>query len=107
VLDDVWEWDGSGWTQVGVFPVGPIRSHVLAYNTVCGSIDLISGWDGQTFYQNTWHYDGTMWAIEAAPPPLQRGATAVVPGPGDQTLLLFGGTASDGSMLGDTWVLEH
>jgi hypothetical protein len=57
ILDDLWEWDGTRWTEsipVGTTP-GPRTRHALVYDPTRGKVVLIGGegacfgWDGQTW----------------------------------------------------------
>ncbi|WP_437878589.1 hypothetical protein [Sorangium sp. So ce513] len=60
-LEDLWEWDGSTWTQVakeGVWP-GPRSRHAMAYDPVRGQVVIhggggdMMGWNGSTWEEIT------------------------------------------------------
>ncbi|WP_438030132.1 kelch repeat-containing protein [Sorangium sp. So ce233] len=60
-LEDLWEWDGSTWTQVardGVWP-GPRSRHAMAYDPLRGQVVLsgggggMMGWNGSTWEEIT------------------------------------------------------
>jgi hypothetical protein len=57
ILDDLWEWDGTRWTEIAVSGItpGPRTRHALAYDPVREQIVLIGGqgahfgWNGQAW----------------------------------------------------------
>ncbi|WP_437640766.1 hypothetical protein [Sorangium sp. So ce854] len=59
-LEDLWEWDGSTWTQVtsdGVWP-GPRSRHAMAYDPLRGQVVInggggMMGWNGSTWEEIT------------------------------------------------------
>jgi len=104
-MNDTWEWDGTGWTEVKrELPAGR-HGHGLAYDAKHGKTVLFGG----SAYENladTWEWDGTTWAeITFTDPnsiPSPRFAPALAYDAAREKVVLFGG--SDwATRLNDTW----
>ncbi len=110
--DEVWEWNGSDWSQVavtGTWP-GARAYHGMAYDSARGVHVLYGGTTGTSIFGDTWEYDGAArtWTLRAPPDP----------GPGPRIwfqlsfdaarnkTLLFGGTQDGTVQFGDTWTWD-
>ena len=102
-LADVWEWDGSDWTDVtpaGSFGPSAQSGHVLVYDPPSERVALVGGNGG------SWSWDGKDWTIlvaqGSAPPARTHTVAAYLPG---KRVVMFGGD-SGGTALDDTWSLS-
>jgi hypothetical protein len=112
VLSDVWEWDGSAWTQRGAGGgLGRHRSHTLTYDPSRQSVVLFGGTDGSGSIQNRlWSWSGSAWSpITPTPGPdglpsarVQHGVTYDT---ARQGLVLFGGY-NVSTRLDDSWLFR-
>lgn len=106
-LGDIWDWDGTEWTdrtESGVAPVARVE-HGLVFESDSGTALLFGGerWD-DTLLQDTWRWNGTTWRevtpVTYNPSPRESHAIAFDSGRG--VAVLFGGW--DGvDTLADTW----
>lgn len=85
----------------------PLSGAAAAYDGDTSTVVLFGGsTGGGTLQADTWTWNGTTWtdlpASQTHAPPARRGASMAFD-PTLHRLLLFGGTAADGSLLGDTW----
>ena len=86
----------------------PLRGAAAAYDGDTSSVVLFGGIapDGN-LSDSTWVWDGRTWTLHPAsamsevPPARQQASMAF--DPSLHQLILFGGEAADGSLLGDTW----
>lgn len=126
-LDDLWEFDGSTWTQIppsGDWPSARTR-HAMAYDYDRGTTVLFGGCsDG--YYTNctttqladTWEWDGSGWqqvhdGVTGDFPPA-RSAAAMVYAPAVGGCVMTGGCSSGATQhfgicqaqLGDTWIWD-
>jgi len=107
-LGDIWEWDGTNWTQrTPPDPRPPNRaSHALAYDSSRLRTVLFGGENiNSPGLNDTWEWDGSAWlpSSPATPPPIRRGH-ALAYDAGRGVTVLFGGTVTNQSIyLGDTW----
>jgi hypothetical protein len=102
LLDDLWEWDGTAWTQVASDVRPPTRINAaMAYDPVRKSLILFGGTSdapvqgsGATILGDTWEWNsGTrQWSqLHPASSPEPRDSHAMVTDSGRAKLLLFGG----------------
>ena len=78
----------------------------MTYDPASGKIIAFGGFDGTSYLNDTWSFDGTSWtqiATQSAPPP--RTAAQMTYDSVTQKVVLFGGY--DGTnYLGDTWLWD-
>ena len=110
---DTWVWDGTNWTQKFPATSPPARSgHRMAYDTARGQIVLFAGRggsDGNTFFNDTWVWDGTNWTqkFPAASPPTPRFQYGFAYDAVRQQVVLFGGQGPNNTPIyNDTWVWD-
>jgi len=100
---DLWEWDGTDWSQIQTVLSPPARSHPpLCFDSARGRTVLIGGYGQVATLGDTWEWDGTGWGLMAqapGPPPRAHGAMAF--DPLRQCTVLFGGGQSSPRL--DTW----
>lgn len=107
-FSDVWEWDGTTWTQHhATMPTGRWGTS-MAFHAPGGAGNhmlLFGGrWNPSAGQQlgDTWLWNGTAWSqpsLSLSPSP--RGHTALVYDPARQQTVLFGGWT--GVLNGETW----
>lgn len=69
--DDMWEWDGSKWTQVAMNNTpGPRESGAFAYDYGRNEFVLFGGWSGY-YHGDLWRLTGSEWHI--VPESMKRG----------------------------------
>ena len=73
-LDDIWEWDGTSWTEK--HPDAPTpsarHSHAMAYDSARGMVVLFGG-NASGREADTWEWDGTSWnSLGVTPAPYSR-----------------------------------
>jgi hypothetical protein len=61
VLEDMWAWDGTRWTEIKTSGPGKRFMHALAYDKARGKTVLYGGGDGQKYLNDTWEWDGQRW----------------------------------------------
>jgi RHS repeat-associated protein len=110
---DTWVWDGTNWTQKFPATSPPARSgQRMAYDTARGQIVLFAGRggsDGNTFFSDTWVWDGTNWTqkFPATSPPTPRFQYGLAYDAAGQQVVLFGGQGPNNTPIyGDTWVWD-
>jgi N-acetylneuraminic acid mutarotase len=111
VMNDTWEWDGSGWTRVTTLGgPGPRSGHAMA--TLGDKVMLFGGEEVQSrfaTFNDTWQWDGKAWM--PALPPCTTGCASDSPTPRSghsmasrgESILLFGGSPPQGGTLLPTW----
>ncbi|MBI3891014.1 MAG: PKD domain-containing protein [Candidatus Wallbacteria bacterium] len=115
-LNDTWEWDGTSWTQKqpntstpGLNQPGQRRMHALAYDSARTRTVLFAGNVSATgtALNDTWEYDGTNWTQKTPngqpTAPSARISGRLIYDEARRKSVLFGGSRSDGTFLGDTW----
>jgi hypothetical protein len=89
-----WEFDGTTWTQFDSTKVAP-PSHKfasIAYDQTLKKIVFFGGYDGISAYlDQTWVYDGTLWAQAKKNPPPQRSHAAMWYDPILKKTVIYGG----------------
>lgn len=100
--DEVWEWDGSMWSQRSSPELPPARQLcAIASDPLRGRVVMFGG-QGVTFpLGDTWEWDGRAWhPFAGLGPPLRVGAAMAYDGMARE-VLLFGGVGAE--IYGDTW----
>lgn len=86
---------------------GPRSRHCLVHDRGMQAIILFGGiiWDDQTLCSDTWELQDASWSwVETAQSPPARHRGAMVYDGRQGYSVLFGGQASTGKMLDDTWI---
>ena len=96
-LDDTWEFDGTGWTEVVTPGPAARHSHAMAYHHGLKRIVLFGGFFS---LDDTWEFDGTGWTEVVTPGPAARSSHSMAYDAEREVIVLFGGTSPD---FGDTW----
>ncbi len=108
---DTWQLKGDGWTRVATDgPAGRGRT-ALAFDRARGHVVLFGGVSGpsgpdqaQTFFDDTWIWDGKAWKKAASGGPRGRYAHAMVFDERAGVVLLYSGAAAHrDAPLGDMW----
>jgi hypothetical protein len=104
-LGDLWEWNGTQWSQVSS-AVGPSprRFSALTYDSVRGRTVLYGGADANdNAFSDAWEWDGAQWSeIGSLLPPGARSRHQLTYDANRRRMVLFGGVDSDEL----TWELE-
>ena len=108
--NDTWTYDGATWALGTPAPAAltPRAGHGMAYDAALGAVVLFGGDDGGAGFRNdTWHYAASTWVAGAPPPvgltPRRDLAMAYDAAPGRGVVVMFGGEANGGALLGDVW----
>jgi len=111
-VNDLWQWDGSRWTEFvvgsGVRPA-PRGAFAMAYDRVRGRVVVYGGASdpvmGVPLFDDTWEWDGNMWEKRDVPGPSARSGSCMAFDEVSSTTILFGGRGDDefGTLLDDTW----
>ena len=114
---DTWVYDGANWLPKSPGTIPPARVwHAMAFDANSGNIVMFGGCTSSncsTYLGDTWLWNGTNWlptAVQPLPPAPRQGAmmsffpnNSVIAGPG---VVLYGGSASGGTVKSDTWVWD-
>jgi len=108
-LGDFWKWDGTKWTKI-TFKSGPdIRTDMaMAYDPIRKVTVLFGGvipggtWSADTFYKDTWEWNGVAWKEISKSGPSGRRAHAMAYDSKRKKIILFGGYNGT-SYLNDVW----
>jgi len=110
-LNDTWTWNGLNWTEQFPTSVPSPRNGVsLAYDSGLGAVVLFGGAVGSCCsdsLNDTWTWNGVNWT-EIYPSntlPSARNAQAMDYDTRRNVVVMFGGAADSGRLLGDTWFL--
>jgi hypothetical protein len=112
--DDLYEWNGSTWTQrcatapCSAAPRPSARSlPVFVYDPARGVTVLFGGRGRTSASDDTWTWNGSHWALLVpASSPSARAAAAAAYDPVTKRVLMFGGVADDGRELNDFWAWD-
>ncbi|MGD0834598.1 MAG: kelch repeat-containing protein, partial [Candidatus Dormibacteria bacterium] len=114
-LGDTWIFDGTTWTEVAP-ATSPSARNLVSMATLtsgpdAGDVVLFGGTQGNnTFFDDTWIFDGTDWAelSPATSPPARNSApvTTLTTGPDAGDVVLFSGNGAGGGQLDDTWMFN-
>jgi hypothetical protein len=103
-----WEWDGAAWMQRSSTMSPPARVFsVMAYDSRRQVTVLFGGEDygnPQTFFNDTWQWDGQEWIRRAVGGPAARAFGAMAYDSDRDRLVLYGGHANALVPLADTWL---
>ena len=105
-LADVWQWDGSGWTQLASTP-GSICDQAMCFDPerrrvlIHGGLRITNG--TFTDLSATLEFDGAWTARVTAAQPTVRNGTASAWDTARREFVTGGGTVSSGALLSDTW----
>ena len=107
VNGETWEWDGREWTQVADMGPAPRMSCAMTYDTLRQRVVLFGGHNylppQDTYFDDTWEWDGTEWTQIADTGPSGRAWLPMVFDISRECLVLFGGYNNIADWLGDTW----
>ena len=95
------------WIELSPTNSPPARSYLaMTYDPVSGKIIAFGGFNGTSYLNDTWSFDGTSWAhiaTQSAPP--ARTAAQMTYDSVTQKVVLFGGYNGT-NYLGDTWLWD-
>ena len=110
VLDDMWSWNGTNWTELtGVSTPGPLVSASMVYDGVSEKLLLFGGRTAIGYASgSTWLWNGTAWSLGSTTGPFARYNLAMAYYPSGargaaNSVVLFGGFDPSGGALNDTW----
>jgi len=115
-FDDMWSFDGTGWTQIkpastpgmrygAQVAVNPANNHAILFGGIRVDIDANNN-QVQVYADDTWDWDGTAWTkinTASVPPPRENGGLAFDPIRNE--LVMFGGYS--GFYLSDLWSFSN
>jgi len=115
-FDDMWSFDGTGWTQItpastpgmrygAQVAVNPNTNHVLLFGGIRVDVDANNN-QVQVYANDTWDWDGTAWTkinTAVVPPARENGGMAWDPIRNE--LVMFGGYS--GFYLSDLWSFSN
>ena len=107
VFDDVWEYDGTTWTQLDVAP-GPLGrvGACFEYAGPSTRVVLFGGGVWDPYFGDTWTLDDGGWtSLDPVVAPSVRQSQMCAYDSFRERLVLFGGDADSG-LLGDTWEFD-
>lgn len=83
-----------------------LSSVAMAYDPISKKVVSFGGWDGASYHDDTWLFDGTTWTqvFSTATPPV-RAAAAITFDQVTGNLIMFGGFNGN-NYLGDTWIWD-
>ncbi len=112
LLDDVWEYDGSTWSQpTPAISPPPRRAACAAFDADRGVTVVFGGRtaDKAASLADTWEWNGTSWRQGPSGPPARR-TCAMTFDVARNAVVMFGGSPGRKKgislALGDTWVYE-
>lgn len=99
--------DTASWVQLSPASSPPARSYLtMTYDPDSGNIIMFGGFDGTSYLNDTWTFDGVTWVdvtTQPAPPP--RAAAQMVYDSVTHKVVLFGGYNGT-NYKGDTWLWD-
>ncbi len=109
-LGDTWEWDGFSWFESAASAPAARRNHAMAFDAARGKVVLYGGlfetWEeGETYFADTWEWDGSSWTEIATSGPGPRAHHAMAYDSPRSRIVLFGGRDA-GGVKGDTWEFD-
>lgn len=107
-FNDMWEWDGTRWTQVNITSSlpSPRWNMGLAYDRERRRLVMFGGETSlETYVRDTWEFDGTTWRLAAAAggPSARRSPGMAFDERYNRTMLFGGSDNPDVTALSDTW----
>jgi hypothetical protein len=112
LLGDTWVLADGAWTRVATSGPSPRTFAAMSFDPDEGKLVLFGGLqNGGAALGDTWLWDGSTWSDPGVmnPPytaPSARYKAALSFDPATGQMLLFGGSASGGTALNDTWLLR-
>jgi hypothetical protein len=110
--NDIWEWDGSGWTErCNSAPCNLLRpsvreNSVFVYDPVRQVTLLFGGFGEGIVRGETWTWNGSTWSQRLPPTsPSARHASAAAYDPTTRRIFMFGGV-SDGGETNELWTWD-
>lgn len=111
-LDETWSWNGTDWQQLTPATTpGGLARHGMAYDMTRQVMVVFGGrqnsWLPNQAFDTTWEYSNGNWVQVVAtfvPPPRCDMGMSFHPALGQ--VMIFGGSDSTSSALGDTWVYD-
>jgi len=100
-LDDLWVYDGKGWTEVPAKGPYGRGGHAMTYNPSRGTVVVMGGFTTAAL-NDAWEFDGAMWTQLPTSRVPARHIFALAYDSDRDRLVLFGG-AGRGAQLNDTW----
>src|SRR5439155_218044 len=97
----------TGWIQLCPPISPPPRSYLaMTYDPASGKVIMFGGFDGTTYLNDTWTFDGITWAqVATLPSPPARTNAQIAYDAVTQKVVLFGGF-NGRNYLGDTWLWD-
>ena len=95
------------WIQLSPANSPPARTYLaMTYDPVSGKIIMFGGYDGNTYLNDTWEFDGATWTeVTTNTPPPPRTAAQMAYDSVSQKVVLYGGFDGN-NYLGDTWLWD-
>ena len=103
VLQDGWEWSGTGWQRLEKSKFPPRAGAGVATDTARGRVVLFGGEDEAGACGDTLEWDGKAWKRVASSGPPARTVPQLAYDSRRQRTVLFGGQDPARRTLGDTW----
>jgi hypothetical protein len=104
-LGDTWSWNGSRWTPLGT-PAAP-RSHArMAHHGGLGALVVVGGRAAAAGLDMIVQRDQVWMPLPSTPEPSARYLTDIAYDERRGVMVLFGGAAPNGPLLGDTWEMD-
>jgi N-acetylneuraminic acid mutarotase len=103
VLDDMWSWDGSKWTQLRVPGTKPPAQARASMGSLDNTIVLLDDDICGTDLFDTWVWNGAVWTVANVDGPKVDGAAM---SPLNGALVLFGGAVGLQHDTADTWTWD-
>lgn len=100
-LDDLWVYDGAGWTEIPAKGPYARGGHAMTYNPTRGTVVVMGGFTTAAL-NDAWEFDGKMWTQLSTSRVPARHIFALAYDSDHDRLVLFGG-AGRGAQLNDTW----
>lgn len=98
LLNDLWQWDGTQWTELARGPMVGRQQPALAYDPVRARVLLFGGLLPTGPLNDTWEWDGTSWQrVTTSPSPPAQADAGFVYDPAGQRLFMLPGST------GTTW----
>ena len=105
ILSDVWEYDGTTWTEVdmGSGPAARVATCFEYGGPGVGAV-LFGGGDWDPYFDDTWSWDGTQWMdVAPASAPSARQSQMCAYDSFRDRIVLFGGGLNPTPLENDVW----
>ena len=104
LLGDVWEFDGTSWTEIrAAGGPGPRASAGATYDSKRGLVVIFGGMTQQGMVGDTWAWDGAAWRKLADEGPPARAMGYLAYDQARDRVVMFGGRRGWPNDLDDTW----